>query len=108
MDTLKISQALYMAISTTLIELGYGDRNRVKHKTQDMLNNIVDSRVISWLVDDLIDRKPSNLDEIIARREADTKKKLEYANKVRGYNQPTPPTVTPSKTKKKSHSHDDR
>ncbi|MCL2285474.1 MAG: plasmid recombination protein [Firmicutes bacterium] len=106
-EELKICQTLYLTLATEVIALGYGDRSKLKHRAQDVLKG-VDSRVVSWLVDDLIDRKPSSLDEIIERREATIQKKLNFANKVRGYNQPTktvqPTTPAPQKIKKKSQS----
>ena len=68
-----------------------------------MLKDIEDWRYVAWVYDDMINRKPSSLDEILAEREAKTAKKHSFAKKVSDYNQPA---VTLKKTKKQSH--DDR
>ena len=66
---------------------------------------VEDWRYIAWVYDDMINRKPSSLDEILAEREVKIAKKLVIAQKNKAYNQPI---VTPSKTKKQTHNHDDR
>ena len=62
-------------------------------------------RAVAWLVDNMIDGKPSDLSDVLKHRETKISKKLDIAKKLRDYNQPTP---TLQKAKKKTHSHDDR
>ena len=83
----------------------YGDRSKLKHAVQDVLKDVEDWRVVAWLVDDMINHKPSDLDEILEIRQAKITKKYNHAKKMRDYNQPT---VTPQKAKKQTHHHDDR
>ena len=85
--------------------MGYADRSKLKHAVQDVLKGVEDWRVVSWLVDDMINHKPSDLAEILEIREDKLTKKYNHAKKMREYNQATMP---PQKTKKQTHSHDDR
>jgi len=51
----------------------------------------------------MINRKPSDLNEILKAREAKIAKKYSFAKKVFNYNQPY---VTPKRAKKHSYDHD--
>ena len=77
----------------------------MKHHVQDVLKDIVDWRYISWVYDDMTNRKPSDLDEILKVREAKNAKKQAFAQKNKAYNQPT---VLHTQTKKNSYDRDDR
>ena len=104
-ETLEQCQTLYLALASEVVGLGYADRSILKHAVQDVLKGVEDWRVVSWLVDDMINHKPSDLAEILEIRESKLTKKYNHAKKMREYNQPTMP---PQKTKKQTHSHDDR
>jgi hypothetical protein len=86
--------------------MGFGERNKLEQRVQDVLKDVTDSRVVSWLVDGLINNKPSSLEEMIEMRETKITKKFDIAKKVKDYNQTR---VTPQKTqkpKKKSQSNE--
>ena len=105
MDTLERCQSLYLAVASEVVGLGYADRSKLKQAVQNVLKDVVDWRAVAWLVDDMINSKPSDLAEILDIRQAKITKKYNHAKKMREYNQPT---VTPQKTKKQTYSHDDR
>ena len=94
-----------MADTKQTILYNNGDRSKVKYAVQDVLKDIEDWRAVTWLVDNMIDGKPSDLSDVLKVREAKINKKLDIAKKLYNYNQPT---AMPQKTKKKMHSHDDR
>lgn len=104
-EKLKRCQSLYLAVASEVAALGYSDRSKLKHSVQDVLKDIEDWRFVAWLVDGMTEHKPSDLAEVLKVRETKINKKLDIAKKLRGYNQST---TAPQKTKKKSHSHDDR
>jgi len=98
---LQRCQSLYLAVASEVAALGYGDRSKVKHSVQDVLKDIEDWRAVSWLVDDMINHKPSDLADILQAREVKLTKKHSFAQKNKDYNHPN---VTPKKSKKKSQS----
>jgi hypothetical protein len=100
---LKRCQSLYLAVATVAAGLSYSDRSKLTHGVQDVLKDIEDWRVVSWLTDDMVNGKPSTLADILNAREAKINKAFHHANKMREYNQPTP---SPQKAKKKSHNYD--
>ncbi|MCL1997101.1 MAG: plasmid recombination protein [Defluviitaleaceae bacterium] len=100
---LQRCQSLYLAVASEVAALGWSDKDKIKHRVQDVLRDIVDTRVVAWLVDDMKDRKPSDLEEILQIRQAKIDKKINFARKQREYNQPNP---APQKAKKKSYSHE--
>ena len=102
-EVLKRCQSLYLAVASEVAALGYSDRSKVRHAVQDVLKDIEDWRTVAWLVDGMIDGKPSELADILKIRQAKISQKHSFAKSVREYNQPT---VTPQKTKKKSHDPD--
>jgi hypothetical protein len=83
--------------------MDWSDKDKIKHRVQDVLRDIVDTRVVAWLVDGMKDRKPSDLDEILEIRQSKLNKQYAHAKNMREYNQPAP---APQKTKKKSQSHE--
>ena len=100
---LQRCQSLYLAVASEVAALGYSDKDKIKHRVQDVLRDVVDTRVVSWLVDDMKERKPSDLEEILKIRQGKIDKKINFARKQMEYNQPNP---TPQKAKKKSYSHE--
>jgi hypothetical protein len=90
-------------VASEVAALGYSDRSKLNQGVVDVLRGIEDWRFVSWLVDDMIKGKPSDLTEMLEIREAKLAKKYAFAKREREYNQPT---ITPTKTKKKSYSHD--
>ncbi|MCL2874366.1 MAG: hypothetical protein FWE29_05470 [Defluviitaleaceae bacterium] len=75
----------------------FGDRNKIKHAVQNVLKDVEDWRVVSWLMDDMADStKPSDLAEILKIRETKITKKRSIAEQLKSYNQPY---VAPQKTK---------
>jgi len=105
-EQLKRCQSLYIAVASEVAAIThYGDREKLKQRVQDVLKDIEDWRYVAWVYDDMINHKPSSLDEILAEREAKIAKKQAIAQKNRNYNQPNP---APQKTKKQNHSRDDR
>ena len=100
---LQRCQSLYLAVASEVAALGYNDKDKIKHRVQDVLRDVVDTRVVSWLVDDMKDRKPSDLEEILKIRKAKIDRKTSFAKQQREYNQPNP---TPQKAKKNSYSHE--
>ncbi len=101
--TLKRCQSLYLAVASEVAALGYSDRSKLTQRVQEVLRDVEDTRVVSWLIDDMINHKPSDLDEMLEAREAKISKKYNFAKKVQDYNQPNP---TPQKAKKKTNSHE--
>jgi len=101
-DTLKRCQSLYLAVASEVAALDWSDRSKLTQSVKDVLKD-VDSRDISWLINEMTGHKPSELDEILEAREANINKKYNFAKKMRDYNQIT---VTPKKTKKRSYSND--
>ena len=101
--TLKRCQSLYLAVASEVAALGYSDRSKLTQRVQELLRDVEDTRVVSWLIDDMINHKPSDLDEMLEAREAKISKKYNFAKKVQDYNQPNP---TPQKAKKKTNSHE--
>ena len=92
---LQRCQALYTAVASEVASIKhYGDRSKLKHAVQDVLKDVVDSRVVSWAIDDMLEHKPSSLDEILEAREAKIAQKHSLAKKLKNYNQPNP---TPQK-----------
>jgi hypothetical protein len=104
-DILKRCQSLYLAVASEVAALGYADRSKLTQRVQEVLRDIEDWRSVSWLIDGMINQKPSDLAEVLQAREAKINKKHTFAKKVSDYNQPS---VTPQKAKKQNHSHDDR
>jgi len=105
-EQLKRCQNLYLAVATEVAAITHlGDRERIKNRVADVLKDIEDWRYVAWVYDDMINRKPSSLDEILAVRETKIAKKHSFAKKVSDYNQPT---IALKKTKKQSHNYDDR
>ena len=100
---LQRCQSLYLAVASEVAALGYSDRSKLTYAVQDVLKDIEDSRVVAWSIDNMINRKPSDLNEILKAREAKIAKKYSFAKKVFNYNQPY---VTPKRAKKHSYDHD--
>ena len=99
---LQHCQALYLAVASEVAAIThYGDRSKLKYAVQDVLKDVEDSRIVSWLVDDMLGRKPSDLDEMLKAREAKLAKKHSFAKRVKEYNQPD---IAPKKTKERSYS----
>ena len=74
-NTLKHCQSLYLAVALEVAALGYSDREKLTHAVQDVLKGIVDWRPVSWMIDDMVNRKPSNLADILKTREAKISRK---------------------------------
>jgi hypothetical protein len=103
-DRLEMCQALYLVLAAEVGAISHlGDKERLKHRVQDVLKGIVDWRVVSMLFEDIEKRKPSTLADILEARGTRINKALAHANKMKEYNQPNP---TPQKTKKKGIDHD--
>ena len=83
--------------------MSYGDRSKLTQNVTEVLRDIEDWRSVAWLVDDMINRKPSSLDEILQARESKIAKKHSFAKRVSDYSQPV---IVPKKTKNQNHSHD--
>ena len=84
---LKRCQSLYLAVATEVAALGYSDISKLTHRVQDVLRDIEDTRVVSWLIDDMINHKPSDLEEMLELRQDKINKKYSFAKKVQNYNQ---------------------
>ena len=98
-EKLQNCQRLYLAIASELAAITQAsDREKLKHAVQNVLKDIEDWRVVTWTFDDMTDRKPSSLEEILRAREDKISKKYSYAQKNKEYNQPS---VAPKKPKKK-------
>jgi flagellar motility protein MotE (MotC chaperone) len=98
-EKLQNCQRLYLAIASELAAITQAsDREKLKHAVQNVLKDIEDWRVVTWTFDDMTDRKPSSLEEILRAREDKISKKYSYAQKNKEYNQPS---VAPKKQKKK-------
>jgi hypothetical protein len=103
---LQRCQSLYLAFASEVAAIThYGDRSKLKHAVQDVLKDVVDSRVVAWAMDDMMSHKPSSLDEMLAARQGKIDKKLSYAKRVREYNQSAVPPA-PQRSKKRSYNHD--
>ena len=103
-EQLKCCQALYLAVASEVAAIThYGDRSKLSYAVRDVLKDVMDSRIVSWAIDGMLEHKPSSLDELLKARESKIAKKHSFAKKVSDYNQPT---VTPKKTRNKNHSHD--
>jgi hypothetical protein len=91
----------YLALVSEVAAItSYGDRTKLEHAIQDVLKDVEDWRVVAaWMMDNMINHKPSDLDEMLQAREAKISKKYSFAKKVSEYNQPNP---TPKKTKKQN------
>jgi len=64
-------------------------RYKLKNAVQNVLKDIEDWRVVSWLMDDMADRtKPSELADILKVRETKITKKRNLAEQLKSYNQP--------------------
>ena len=65
MDKLAETQLLYLTVAAAFRSIDhYGDRNKLKYRVQKVLEKVVDSRVVSWLVEDMGRGRPSKLDEL--------------------------------------------
>jgi len=105
-EKLKRCQGLYLTVASEVAAMDYAGRYKLKNAVQNVLKDIEDWRVVSWLMDDMADRtKPSELAEILKVREAKITKKRNLAEQLKSYNQPI---VAPKKVKKQNRSHDDR
>ena len=104
-EKLKRCQSLYLALAAEVAAMSWGDKDKIKHRVQDVMKDIEDWRVVAWLVDGMKKYEPSDLEEILQIRQAKIDKKLDYARQQREYNQPKP---APQKTKKQNHSRDGR
>ena len=103
-EKFKCCQKLILAFALEVVAITYlGDRERIKNRVADVLKDIEDWRYVAWAYDDMTNRKPSSLDDILKTRESKIPKKHSFAKKVSDYNQPT---ITPKKTKRQSHNHD--
>ena len=100
---LERCQSLYLAVASEVAALGWSDKEKIGREVQEVLRDVEDKRVVSWLVDDIKNYKPSKLEEILEIRQARIDKKVEFARKQREYNQPRP---KPQRAKKKSYSHE--
>jgi hypothetical protein len=102
-EELQNCQRLYLALSTELAAItNYGDREKLKHAVQDVLKGIENWQVVSWTFDDMLNRKPSSLEELLRIRESKINKKYSFAEKNKNYNQVS---IAPKK-KKRSHERD--
>ena len=63
----------------------------------------MDTSVVSWLVNDMKDHRPSDLEEILTVKQAKIDSKINFARQHREYSQSNP---TPQKARKKSCSHE--
>ncbi len=84
-EKLKRCQSLYLAVASEVAALCYSDRSKLKHGVQDVLKDIEDWRAVAWLVDNMIDGKPSDLAYVLKVRETKINKKLDIVKKLRNY-----------------------
>ena len=106
-EKLKRCQSLYLAVASEVAAMPTAiDRTKLKYAVQEVLKDVEDWRVVSWLMGDMADgTKPSELADILKIRETKITKKRSAAEQLKSYNQPY---AAPQKAKKKSHNHDDR
>jgi hypothetical protein len=105
-DKLEHCQSLYLVIASEVAAITHhGDRSKLKYAVQDVLKDVEDTRVVSWLIDDMLNHKPSDLDEILQTRQSKITQKHSFAKKIKEYNQQNP---TPQKAQKQTHSRDER
>jgi len=98
-EKLQHCQQLYLAIASEVAAITQAsDREKLRYAVQDVLKDIEDSRIVSFLMDDLKNNKPSTLAELLKARETKIANKLSYAQKNKEYNQAS---VAPKKAKKK-------
>jgi len=99
-EQLEDCQQLYLAIASEVGAISEAsDREKLKQAVQNVLNGIIDWRIVAFLMDDIKNHKPSSLEEILRTREIKIAKKLNIARVNKEYNQPS---ITPKKTKKQS------
>lgn len=102
-ETLKRCQSLYLAVALEVVALGNADRSNLTQNVKEVLKDIEDTRIISWLIDDMVNQKPSDLAELIKSREGKINKKHSIVKKLRDYNQTN---LNQKKTNKQSPSHE--
>jgi len=90
-------------VATEVAALGYSDISKLTYRVQDVLRDVEDTRIVSWLIDDMVKDKPTDLDEMLEAREAKISKQYNFAKKIRDYNQTN---VTPQKANKKTQGYD--
>ena len=108
MDKLAETQLLYLSIAAAFRSIDhYGSRDKLKHRVQKVLEKVVDSRVVSWLVEDMERGRPSKLDDL--EREQGELVKNAYAT-AQTWFKPQIPSLThksrATSQKNKNHSND--